>query len=235
MERRTRAGIFALLMITTWAVAPAFAAGEPAPVTAPGLPGAAGGGLTIPREGLPFTAEPPFEDEIDDPPPFDDRGSAPVPGDLPVVGYGVEALPPAVRETREAIIAAARTGELETLLPLIGRTDPPPAFSSLDGSDPLDILRAESGDEEGREVLAILLDILDAGWVRVDEGTPRERYVWPYFARYPVDALDPPQMVELFRIMTAGDFEGMRAAGAYVFFRTEIAADGRWLLYMSGE
>ncbi len=156
-------------------------------------------------------------------------------GPTPVVHYGEGDLPPAVRQTRDALIEAAKTGDLESLRPLIEKTDPPTVVSNLDGGDPIEVMRSESGDEEGREVLAILLDVLDAGWVKVDEGTPRERIVWPYFARYPLDALTPAQTVEMFRVMTAGDFEGMKTEGGYTFFRVEIGADGKWLAYVSGE
>lgn len=195
-----------------------------------------GGKIEVPTDGAPFSAEPPLEeDDLETGPGADFPASPRVSGPPPEVHYGIEDLPAPVRATREALIAAARTGETEKLRPLIEKTDPPTAVSSLDGGDPIEVLRSEAGDEEGREVLAILMDVLDAGWVRVDAGTPRERYVWPYFARYPFDALTPPQMVELFRVMTAGDFEGMRAEGAYTFFRVEIGADGKWLAYMSGE
>lgn len=244
MALRTLAAAFALMVLSGWTAVPAvaadggrvvIAANEPPPSEGPVVP-RPGGGLTIPRDELPFSAEPPYEDDIEEAPSLQDpRPAGDGGGPKPEVHYGLDLLPPAVRATREALIAAAKTGELDSLRPLIEKTDPPPSFSDLDGSDPLDILRAESGDEDGREVLAILLDILDAGWVKVDEGTPRERYVWPYFARYPMEDLDGRQLVELFRIMTAGDFEGMKAAGSYVFFRAEIAPDGRWLAYVSGE
>lgn len=241
--RRAVAALAASLVLSTGAVAAEsrtpirLAAGvtEPAAGPAPLLPG--GGSLVIPRDGTPFSAEPPEPDFIEDDP---DGVRAPATADhssgpVPEVRYGVDALPPPVRATREAVIAAARTGDPEQLRALIERATPPTRVSSLDGGDPVEVLRAESGDEEGREVLAILLDVLDAGWVRVDAGTADERYVWPYFARYPLEALTPPQMVELFRILTAGDFEGMRAAGAYGFFRVEIAADGRWAAFLAGE
>ena len=38
-------------------------------------------------------------------------------------------------------------------------------------------------------------------------------YVWPYFARYPIDKLTPPQLVELFKLVFAGDYQTMLADG----------------------
>lgn len=212
------------------------AAGETTPGATP-LPGL-GGGPSVPVEGAPFSAEPPAPEDLEDNP---DLAEPPVDGTrvpdfpVPVVHYGTDGLPPAVEATREALIAAAKTGDMEALRPLLTKSDPPTIVSNLDDGDPIEVLKAESGDEDGREVLAILLDLLDAGWVEVDEGAKSDRFVFPYFARYPLAALDPRQTVELFRIMTAGDLEGMRGEGVYTFFRVEIGKDGTLLAFVSGE
>lgn len=170
----------------------------------------------------------------------DDEGASPddspaVTGPLPTVHYDFSELPPPVAAMRARIIEAARSGDIEALRPVIALSSPPPLFSALGDSDPIDVLKAGSGDDAGREVLAILLDVLDAGYVIRNEGTPQARYVWPYFAEFPPSALTPRQLVELYRVLTAGDFDEMRSAGSYEFYRLELAADGRWLLFMVGE
>ncbi len=154
---------------------------------------------------------------------------------LPTVRYGTADLPPAVARMREALVAAAGTGDPARLADLANEGGDPPLFSSVAGGDPLDLLLAQSGDPEGREILAIMLDVLDAGWVSVETAPGRTKFVWPYFAQMPADRLTPPQMVELFRIITAGDFDEMRNAGTYVFYRVEIDQDGRWLTFLAGE
>ncbi len=153
----------------------------------------------------------------------------------PVIHRDLSTLPPAVAAMREKIIAAARTGDYDEMRKVVGLSDPPPVLSPDSRIDPVEAMRTGSGDPEGFEVLAILLDVLDAGWIVKDEGTPQARYVWPYFADYPLEAVTPSQMVEIYRVLTAGDFEQMRADGSYEFYRVEIAGDGRWLLFMSGE
>jgi hypothetical protein len=60
-------------------------------------------------------------------------------------------------------------------------------------------------------------------------------YVWPYFARYPLDKLNGPQMVELFKILTAGDYEDMKAYGTYLFYRVGITPTGVWKYFISGD
>lgn len=167
-------------------------------------------------------------------------GSTPSPSEgetspLPEVHYDLSTLPPTVAAMREKIIAAARSGDEAQIRAVIGLSSPAPVFSSTGEGDPIDILKTESGDAAGLEVLAILLDVLDAGWVVKGEGTPQVRYVWPYFAEFPPNALNRRQLIEVYRVLTAGDFEQMRAVGSYEFYRLEIAADGRWLMFMAGE
>ncbi len=63
------------------------------------------------------------------------------------------------------------------------------SLTDIDG-DPLAHLKSLAGDEEGQEILAILVDVLESGYVHLDAGTADELYVWPYFFAYPLDKLD---------------------------------------------
>ncbi|MEH6725447.1 MAG: hypothetical protein V7703_04745, partial [Hyphomicrobiales bacterium] len=88
---------------------------------------------------------------------------------------------------------------------------------------------------EGQEILAILLEVLEAGYAQLDPGTESEIYVWPYFASVRLDTLTPQQRVELFTLVTAGDYEDMKAFGAYNFFRLGISPDGVWQFFIAGD
>lgn len=145
-------------------------------------------------------------------------------------------LPEPVRRMRELIIEAAATGDPEKLRALLGRGPSATrlAFGEIE-NDPIDYIRSISGDGEGLEILAILIDLLNAGFVRIDAGGPEESYIWPYFAAVPLDDLTPPQRVELLRLVTAGDVEDMKTYGAYNFFRIGIAADGTWRFFLAGD
>lgn len=154
---------------------------------------------------------------------------------VPVVEYDPAKLPTPVRRLREQIIEAASTGDIEKLRPIIEANGEPPEFSFNEVGDPIDYLKSLSGDEEGREILAILIEVLEAGYVHVDVGTPDEAYIWPYFARYPVDKLTPRQMVELFKIVFAGDYEDMKTYGAYISYRIALSPDGRWRFFLVGD
>ena len=164
------------------------------------------------------------------------RVSKPVPAnEVPTVLRDETTLPAAVRETRAQIMAAAKSGDIRKLKSLIEAGDQPTqlTFDELD-TDPIDFLLAASGDAEGHEMLAILLEVLEAGFVRV-EDEDGVLYVWPYFAAYPIEKLDAKMKVELFRLLTGGDYDEMREFGAYVFYHIGIGEDGQWRFFLSGD
>lgn len=146
----------------------------------------------------------------------------------------ISQLPEPVRRMRELIVEAAASGDYERLRQL---TDPGPRQTQVDngGDDPIEAMRALSGDPDGLEILAILLDILSTGSARMDAGTPEEIYVWPYFAGKSLASLSPPERVELLRIVTAGDLLGMEEGGNYNFYRLSITPDGEWKSLTSGD
>lgn len=155
---------------------------------------------------------------------------------LPEVLRDVEMLPAPARRMRELILEACQSGEIEALRPLIGTGAQITQLSlgRLEG-DPINFLREISGDGEGHEIMAILEEVLEAGFVHLDPGTPEEIYVWPYFMAYPLDKLDDRQRVELFRIVTWGDFLDMQAFGGYNFYRAGITPEGQWAFFVAGD
>lgn len=155
---------------------------------------------------------------------------------IPDVLYDVSKLPEPVQRMRNLLLEAAKTGDPEKLRPLLGTGASATQLSLTDNNeDPIKFLMAQSGDEAGQEILAILEEVLEAGYVRLDAGTPEELYVWPYFYAYPLAKLTPQQKVEIYRIVTASDFDEMMAFGNYIFFRVGIAPDGRWAFFVAGE
>lgn len=178
-----------------------------------------------------------------------DEGAAPVgdPNDparphidadtpIPPVEYDLSKLPEAVRTMHDALVEAAKSGKPENLRSLIGVGGDTTEFTLGEApEDPMKYLLSLSGDEGGQEILAILLEILDAGYVHVDIGTPQELYVWPYFFAVPLEKLDERQRVELFKIVTSGDVDDMKSFGSYIFYRAGISPDGHWRFFLAGE
>jgi len=198
------------------------------------------GDVTPPPSGLvplPAPIAPPAYQDPDNPLAMPDNSRSSVSGTAePAIGGSLDELPEAVKRMRERIIQAARDADFEALRPLMGsgseRTQL--SFGQVDG-DPIDFLRSQGGDPDGYEILAILEEVLAAGYAIYDPGTPNETYVWPYFAATSLETLTPKQRVELFKLVTSGDYEDMRDFGAYIFYRAGISADGRWRFFVAGD
>jgi hypothetical protein len=155
---------------------------------------------------------------------------------LPEVVYDLGKLPEPVRRMHDLIVEACKGGDIEKLRPLIGKGDSTTQLSLTDiDGDAIAFLKGLSGDPEGQEILAILEEVLNAGYVHLDAGTPEELYVWPYFFALPLDKLDAKQRVELFKIVTAGDFDDMKQFGAYIFYRVGITPAGQWTFFVAGD
>lgn len=150
--------------------------------------------------------------------------------------YDISKVPEPVRRMREQIVEAAASGDLERLRPLFG-TGPTQTQVTVGEptDDPIGALKDLSGDPDGDEILAIILDIISTGFVHVGQGTAEDMYVWPYFAEKDLKKLTPPERVELLRIVTAGDLSDMQEFGGYNFYRLGITADGKWKFFTAGD
>jgi hypothetical protein len=144
----------------------------------------------------------------------------------------VSTLPPQVARMRSAILGAAASGEVESLRVPIEMNELPPMLASEKVKDPMLYWREISGDGEGREVMATLIELFRAGFARKAGGTENEMYVWPYFAEMPLDKLTPAQEVELLTIVPPARMKEMRQKGKYDHYRIAIAKDGTWHSFM---
>ena len=153
----------------------------------------------------------------------------------PEITTDLSRLPPAVLRTRDRILAAARTGDLQTLLALMRANGNMPIFSHTQRQDPAAYWIQNYPDSDGIEILSILISILETQPARIEAGTPQETYLWPYFARLPIKSLTPAQKVDLFRVVTGSDYRGMLERGRYVFYQLGIGPDGTWRYFLASE
>lgn len=140
-----------------------------------------------------------------------------------------------VGSMREKLILAAKSGNIERLGIVFQTNETMPVFARGGERDPIAFWKQASGDGNGHEILAILLNILDLPPALINKGTPQEMYVWPYLAHVPLASLTPQQSVDLYRLMTAQDVRDMRTLNAWVFWRLGIGPDGTLHYFLAGE
>lgn len=144
----------------------------------------------------------------------------------PVTAFTGE-LPTNARETRDALAAAAKSGDIEELRQW---GDIPPDLGAAQ-SDPIAYWRKISRDGSGREVLAVLANVLALPPARLPIGSDPENnivFVWPYLAELPLDKLTPAQEVDLYRLMPPDAAKAMREKRKWTWWRLAIGADGSW-------
>jgi hypothetical protein len=149
-----------------------------------------------------------------------------------------QALPPAVKELRDAILAAVQSGNIEDLQTALEWNELRPILSNNAVDDPIDYWKKVSGDGEGREILAILANILAAGHTTLPLGKDIENnlvYVWPAAAEARFDALTPAQEVALLRLVSPAELKAMREKKRWTGYRLVIGADGTWHSFQKHE
>ena len=138
----------------------------------------------------------------------------------------------------EAMLAAIEAGDIEELRHAYDLNELKPDLGVPPQTDPVGHWKRISGDGEGREVLAALSLIVQAGYVVLPLGRDLENnrlYVWPYFAEWPLDRLSPRQQVELLRLVPPSALREMRDKGKYTHWRLVIGADGTWHTLRKGD
>jgi hypothetical protein len=147
-----------------------------------------------------------------------------------------QAIPRAVDEMREAILAAVASGRIEDLLEAYDlneiKPDLGPDFGPGKATDPVAFWRSRSADGQGKDLLAALGNVLALPAAVVLLGRDVENskvYVWPYLAEVPVKDWTPSQEIDALRLVSAGDLKGMKEQGKYTYWRLAIGAEGNWL------
>lgn len=147
-------------------------------------------------------------------------------------------LPQHVADLRDAILTAARSGDIHELKVPFEMSGAVPDFGFATASDPIATLRANSHDGEGREILAALIEVLELPAATSPFGNDIENnlvYVWPYLAERPIDKLTPAEQVDLYRLVPPEKAAEMRQKGHWTWWRLTIAADGTWLSFKRPE
>jgi len=147
-------------------------------------------------------------------------------------------LPAPVEEMREAILAAANSGRIEDLRVPLDWNELKPDLAATRVDDPIAYWKRISGDGEGREILAVLANILRMRPAELPLGKDLENniiYVWPYLAEAKLDQLTPAEEVDLLRLMSPEEAKAMRKAKKWTWWRLSIGADGTWHSFKKAE
>jgi len=132
---------------------------------------------------------------------------------------------------RESILAAVRSGDIEDLRTALEWNELKPHVADEPVDDAIAYWKRISGDGEGREILAILAEILDCPPAVLPIGKDIENnrvFVWPAVAEADLAKLTPPQEVALYRLVRPDAVKAMREAKRWTWWRLAIGADGTW-------
>jgi hypothetical protein len=138
------------------------------------------------------------------------------------------ALPGRVVETREAILAAARTRDFEGLRALI----PEEGFTFSFGGETDPIAYWRRLESEGHEPVIgdILPMVLDT-----EPGFDRGVFVWPAQAAEDPAEWDEQDIEALTAIHAEEDVRSFQQAGLYLGWRVGIDRDGTWVFFVAGD
>jgi hypothetical protein len=144
-------------------------------------------------------------------------------------------LPRNVQEMRDMILAAVHSGTIDDLAPAIEHNPMPPTFGAQDAGGTLAQLKSLSADGSGRDLLAVMANILDQEPAQLPIGRDAENnivYVWPSVSERPLDQLTPAEHVLVLRLMSPIEAKAMIDNKEWSWWRLAIGADGRWLTFM---
>lgn len=153
----------------------------------------------------------------------------------PEISSDISALPPPVQEKRQQLIDAARTGDIEALQAIIDAQDLPPRVSFGDPDDVLAYLKDVSEDDDGRQILGLLVDLLDQPYAFYPDSGGETYYIWPYLAEINPETLTPAQQVDAYRLLDKAQIDELAHMGAWYFWRTFISESGEWSAFVAGD
>lgn len=150
----------------------------------------------------------------------------------PKIAYKVSKLPHPVRAMRASIIRAAKTGNMEALRAVLQKNEIQPIVDFDTKLSPIEFWMDISKDGKGRDVMAAMVEIFMKPYAVLNEGTPKEKFIWPYLAELDIRKLTARQEIDLLRLVSVKDYEAMKKAGKYIGYRATIGKDGTWHIFV---
>ncbi len=158
---------------------------------------------------------------------------------IPEEGFAVSEdiaqLPEPVRAKRDALLAAAKSGDIASLKLIFDAELAPPIVSFGDPPDAIAYLKEQSADGEGREILAILGELLDAPYAAMDGGDGGIIYIWPYFSAYEdMSQMTGSDEVEALRLVSYQEWQSLKEIG-WLWWRVSMNERGELQAFVAGD
>lgn len=154
----------------------------------------------------------------------------------------ISLLPPRVAALREKILEACDSGDVEKLRIAFEWAETPPSIARV-GPRPrgfgaiVDYLKAQSFDGVGGEWLAIARAVFTAPYV-VQKRGPFTSYVWPAFAKVPVETLkglDDAARSQMWACVRFADIDKQARDGRPLMQHAGVGQDGTWHYFWAVE
>jgi hypothetical protein len=143
-------------------------------------------------------------------------------------GATVETLPPAVVETVDAIVRAAKSFDYDGLAALL---DPETfTYSFGESGDPIAYWRMLEEEGEVPILGDFLPVILSQQFAKQDDI-----YVWPAAHAKEPSTWTELDLADMRQLYTEEDIRGFEQAGGYLGYRVGIREDGTWLFFVAGD
>jgi hypothetical protein len=164
------------------------------------------------------------------------RTRKPEPDAVSAPSTDLSALPAPVTAIYNKILAALEKKDVEALRIPIDWNEVRPIFAKSGtykaGTDPIDILKAQSFDGKGREIVAITRAVLSQPYVKIVRG-PVTLYEWPAFAKKPSPHANEDEARARWTCVRFADLARSNAEGKPRPMRIGIASDGVWHYFWS--
>lgn len=152
-----------------------------------------------------------------------------------IVSSDLSLLPKPVRETRAAMLAAARNADLAALQQIADAQGKPIQLGFGGAETVADFAMAASLSGDGLDSLADLIDLLEAPFAQVDDGEGGSFYIWPYLAGGELTDLTDTDKVVAYQLVTPDALDDFIDYGGWLSFRTIIDEDGTWTAWVAGD
>lgn len=153
----------------------------------------------------------------------------------PQISDDISALPEPVQATRQALINAARSGDIAALQSIIDAQGSPPNVSFGNPDDALAYLKDVSEDDDGRQILGLLVDLFDQPYAFYPDSGGETSYIWPYLSEIDPNAMTPDQQVDAYRLLNTEQIEELKEFGAWYYWRLYISETGEWTVFVAGD